>query len=277
MGQHDAPAAVLDERLLARAVDENVYALFRSMQLLDGAAVEDFGHIGRHHAWPTNPMFAGAWGSGAATAAVEEIVAVEEWLRTRGAPFGFWWACGASADVSVGNALVDRGWAPFDLGAPGMVADLDHLDRSVVERVPDDFEIRQAATRPELEDFASVFVASFGVPAFAAQAWVDATDALGSRAPWQILIGRCDGVPVAATIAFGGGGVASVFGVGVVPERRGQGLGAAITLAGYDLLQERGYRYGVLFATPEGEPVYAKLGFRHTGRGVSRWLWRAEA
>ena len=69
--------------------------------------------------------------------------------------------------------------------------------------------------------------------------------------------------------------MASVFGVGVVPEARGLGLGASITLAGYSVLRERGYRYGVLFATPEGEPVYRRLGFRHAGVGVSRSLWRA--
>jgi ribosomal protein S18 acetylase RimI-like enzyme len=68
-----------------------------------------------------------------------------------------------------------------------------------------------------------------------------------------------------------------VFGLGVVPGARGQGLGASITLAGFAEARDRGYRHGVLFATDEGVPVYRRLGFEDCGVGISRWLWRPEA
>jgi hypothetical protein len=36
-----------------------------------------------------------------------------------------------------------------------------------------------------------------------------------------------------------------------------------------------GYRYGVLFATELGAPVYRRIGFHDINAGMSRYLWRA--
>ena len=76
-----------------------------------------------------------------------------------------------------------------------------------------------------------------------------------------MVLGRLNGEPVATTITFYGAGVATVFGLRVVPGARGQGLGASITLAGFAEARDRGYRHGVLFATHEGVPVYRRIGF----------------
>jgi len=63
--------------------------------------------------------------------------------------------------------------------------------------------------------------------------------------------------------------------VATAPEARGQGIGAAITLIAYDEARQLGYQHGVLFGTPLGIPVYQRIGFRHVGATISRYLWRA--
>lgn len=55
---------------------------------------------------------------------------------------------------------------------------------------------------------------------------------------------------------------------------RGKGIGAAITLIAYQDAKAQGYRYGVLFSSELGKPVYQRIGFKDTGLGISRYLWR---
>ncbi|NPV56120.1 MAG: GNAT family N-acetyltransferase [Anaerolineae bacterium] len=52
----------------------------------------------------------------------------------------------------------------------------------------------------------------------------------------------------------------------VAPEARGRGIGAAITRHLMDDLHRQGCCRLLLVATPLGEPVYTRLGFRVTGR-----------
>jgi hypothetical protein len=49
------------EAELVIAVHENLYALFRSMQILPLSEVAERDKISYHHAFPINPMFKGAW------------------------------------------------------------------------------------------------------------------------------------------------------------------------------------------------------------------------
>ena len=90
---------------------------------------------------------------------------------------------------------------------------------------------------------------------------------------WRLYVGYLNGRPVATNILFNGAGVASVYGVGTLPEARGKGIGAAITLKPLLDARAQGYRYGVLFATEMGVPVYRRLGFREVGCTIGRYLW----
>jgi GNAT superfamily N-acetyltransferase len=259
------------------AVLDNLFALFRSMAaVLPGGELEESELVSRHHAFPSNPMFKAVWGLGGSVGEADEAV-VESlaWLESRGAPFAF---------VVTGSGYEPEG-LPERLGArlltwdrdsPAMVAELDRLDWDALERVPDGLAIERVRDDEGLGDFARMFVEAFGAPEPAAQAWVDATKSVGiEAAPWQILVARLRGEPVATTIVWNGAGVASVFAVGTVEAARGQGIGAAITLAGFDVGRSLGFRHGVLFSTELGLPVYRRIGLRETGSGVSRWLWRA--
>jgi GNAT superfamily N-acetyltransferase len=282
------------EAELAAAVEENLFALFRAMAatLPGGELVED-EKLSYHLTFPSNPMFKGVWrtrlSAGEADAAIDETIA---WFQARHAPFIFWWTGPGTTPDDLGERLVARGLLSMEaqmqelapgivsteLGAPGMVADLQQMNEAALTQVPPGFTISEVQDEASLYDFKRVFIESYEIPEWAAQAWVAATLRIGlGRTPWQMYLGRLNGEPVATNMLFNGGGVAGVYAVGTVASARGRGIGGAITLK--PLLKARdegGYRYAVLFATEMGIHTYQRIGFRHCGARINRYLWRNE-
>jgi ribosomal protein S18 acetylase RimI-like enzyme len=279
VNQLDTPREDLSERELALAVEESLHDLFRAMAQLPGAELEERDDYSRHLAFPPNPMFKGVWGTRLVAddvhAAAEEVLA---WYRERDAPFVFWWSGPTTEPRDLGARLEPHGFAPFELDAQGQVAELRSLDWGALARAPGALRVERVVDDAGLETFGRTFVEAFGVPEWAGAAWVDATRSFGvGRAPWDLYVGRLDGRPVATSMLFCGAGVATAFGVGALEEARGQGIGAAVTLAGLADARDAGYRYAVLFATELGAPVYRRIGFRDADATISRWIWFAEA
>ena len=270
------PALDLSEEQLRVAFAENLFDLFRAMGALPNAVVEESDSGGRHLAFPANPMFKGVWRSrlsaDQADAAIDGTVS---WLSSQDASLAFWWVDSDATPVDLGDRLQAQGWVPWELQAPGMAARLEELDFAALGRVGGDYRQTRVRDEAALDDFRRAFVAGFEVPDWAAAAWVEATLAFGiDQAPWRCYVGYLDGEPVASNMLFNGAGVASVFGVAVTPGARGRGIGAAVTLAAYEEAQALGYRYGVLFATELGAPVYRRIGFRDVEATMSRYLWQ---
>jgi ribosomal protein S18 acetylase RimI-like enzyme len=283
------------EAELAAAVEENLFALFRAMAAtLPGGELVEGEKLSYHLTFPSNPMFKGVWrtrlSAGEADAAIDETIA---WFQARHAPFIFWWTGPGTTPDDLGERLVARGLLSMEaqmqelapgivsteLGAPGMVADLHQMNEAALTQVPPGFTISEVQDEASLYDFKRVFIESYEIPEWAAQAWVDATLRIGlGRTPWKMYLGRLNGEPVATNMLFNGGGVASVYAVGTVASARGRGIGGATTLK--PLLEARdegGYRYAVLFATEMGIHTYQRIGFRHCGARINRYLWRNES
>jgi ribosomal protein S18 acetylase RimI-like enzyme len=276
---------------LATAVEENLFALFRAMAAtLPGSELVEGEKLSYHLTFPTNPMFKGVWRTHLATGEVDS--AIDEtlaWFEARQAPFLFWWTGPGTTPRDLGERLMARGLLSMEgqmqilapgivqteLGAPGMAADLRHMNEAALTQVPPGFTIEVVQDEAALYDFKAVFIESYEIPEWAGQAWVEATLRLGiGRTPWQMYLGRLNGEPVATNMLFAGAGVASVYAVGTVPAARGQGIGGAITLKPLLDAREMGYRYAVLFSSEMGIRTYERLGFRHCGIRINRYLWR---
>jgi ribosomal protein S18 acetylase RimI-like enzyme len=170
-----------------------------------------------------------------------------------------------------------RGIIQTEAGAPGMVADLHQMNEALLGQAPSGFTIEEIASEQALQGFKKVFIESYEIPEWAAQAWVDAAMNLGlGRTPWKMYLGRLDGEPVATNMLFNGGGVASVYAVATLPSARGKGIGSAITLKPLLSARDQGYRYAVLFSSEMGIHVYERIGFRLTNTRINRYLWRSQ-
>jgi GNAT superfamily N-acetyltransferase len=279
-----------DDLRLGAAVQDNLHALFRSMAAHLGGTLQETETIHYHLTAPSNPMFKGVWRTRMTEADADSVISETlAWFQSQGAPYLFWWTGMGDTPADIGQRLLDRGLQSYeaqmatfapgihaaDVGAPSMACDLHRVDETLLTKTPSGYRMDTARTLGDLLAFKEVFMASYGVPEWAAQAWVDATLETGIEdAPWTIFVGRQDGIPVAITILFKGAGVASVYGVGTIPSARGRGIGAAITLKPLLDARAQGYRYGVLFATEMGVSVYKRIGFRVVPGRINRFLWR---
>lgn len=270
------PRSDLSEDELSHAFADNLFELFRAMTYLPGAELDESSQLSCHLAPPFSPMFKGIWRSRLAEHEADgAIVKVVDWFKRRSAPFAFWWLDSRATPVNLAERLQAHGFVPWEEHALGMAAELSALKYELMANVPQGYTQERVADEQGLIDFKTAFVNGFEVPEWAGQAWVDATLAFGiENAPWQCYVGRLNGTPVASSILFNGAGVASVFGVATVALARGKGIGAAITLIAYEQARLIGYRYGVLFGTELGVPVYHRIGFRDGGSTMSRYLWR---
>ena len=264
------------ESQLADAVHENLYALFRSMSVLPNYESVETDKLCYHHAFPNNPIFKGIWGARMApnevADAVDEAVA---WFDQHGASEFFWWTDAQTKPTGLSDYLIERGFDGNPVGEPGMVADLNALNEDV--QVLDDFTIVQAVEQKALTHWRDAFAASYNIPAFVGQAWVDATVSAGPmKAPWKMYVGYLNEKPVATSLLFNGAGVAGVYAVGTLPEARRKGIGTAITLQPLLDAREEGYHYAVLFSSRIGYSVYQRLGFREVENKIGIYIWEKD-
>lgn len=263
------------EAQLAAATEANLHAWFRAMATLPGATLEEGAQFSRHHAFPINPMFKGVWNVRLAEADVEAgIKESVAWFKTHNAPFAFWWTSNRTGPANQHEQLLAHGFAPFEIDAPAMVADLTAMNRSI--NPPANLRIERVTNETLLQLWKQTFVTAYQVPEWAGQAWAEATLALGfENAPWNQYVALLNDEPVAEGMLFCGGGVAGLVALATLPAHRRKGIGSAVQLARIQDAQALGYRYAVLFASQMGYSAYQKLGFRDTGVRVSRYLWRA--
>ncbi|MCX6059407.1 MAG: GNAT family N-acetyltransferase [Chloroflexi bacterium] len=255
------------EEYLTFAVHENLYALFRSMQVLPGCELVESDKLSYHHAFPTNPMFKGIWRTRLSDEEIEtEISKAVSWFNQHEAPYFFWWTDSQTQPGDLAERLLKHGFDGNLEGDPGMAMDLHSLKEV---STPDGYTIVQAVDQTTLKDWREVFATAFEMPLSGAQAWVDAILSIGGEnAPWQMYVGYLEGAPVATSILFKGAGVAGIYGVGTLLKARNRGIGTAITMKPLLDARTEGFRFAVLFATRMGYPVYEKIGFHEVANKI---------
>ena len=269
------PLTAASDAMLAAAVEENLFALFRAIAMLPSGEIVEGERLSYHFAFPNAPMCKGIWGSRLSADkvdnAIEQMVA---WFQAKGAPFAAWWYNQNPQPANLFERLKAHGFEQ-DYEAPGMAIDLETLDESFL--LSNELSIVSALDDKTLQDWVTVLCASYDMPVFAAQAWTDATKSFGAENPqWRLYVGYWQGRPVATNLLFNGAGVAGLYCVGTIPEARGKGFGKAITLKPLLDARAEGYRYGVLFASEEGLPMYQRLGFRLVDILIGRYMWYKE-
>jgi ribosomal protein S18 acetylase RimI-like enzyme len=173
--------------------------------------------------------------------------------------------------AGLGELLVRHGLACVE-NEPGMAIDLLTLGDGLT--TPPALAIERVGDVEGLRQWCDIFALAFGLPDGAMEAMLDVEVDLGAgRYSWRRLyVGRLRGEPVATSLLFLGAGVAGIYGVGTVPDARGQGIGKAMTVVPMLEARAMGYRIGVLHASSMGLGVYRQLGFREYCR-LCRYVW----
>lgn len=155
-----------------------------------------------------------------------------------------------------------------------MAADLMALPEDLP--FPTGLEIVPVENGETLQQWIHVASIGFDVPEEYEKVWYDFFVEAVFDLPFRTYLALLNGRPVATSQLFLSAGVAGIYNVTCIPEARGQGIGAAITLAPALAARGMGYRIGILQASDLGARVYRRLGFQDFGKR-SIFLWENDA
>lgn len=249
---------------MARCIEENMVACYAMLATMPngvreddgittvetGIPISDFNGVFRTHLPPDLPQ----------DQLDARIAATLRELDGSGMPYG-WHVFPSARPTTLPDRLRARG---LHLGytSPGMAVDLQALDESTP--APEGLVIEPVYNEAMLSTWLRTSFAGFGLPAALEEPFNAAMSRFELRAgaPWQLYLGRVGDQPVATSMCLMMAGVAGLYTITTVVEHRGNGIGAAMTLAPLREARERGYRIGILEASKMGFPVYQRLGFQ---------------
>ncbi len=191
-----------------------------------------------------------------AEALIESRIAA---CRQRNVPM-LWWTGPSSQPADLPSRLDRHGFLLEP--AFGMAADLSvespppAADPAVVIEAVED-----AST---MEVWSRVLCDSFGAQRRFGDAFADLAVAIGldARSPFRHFLARVNGEPAATCSLFLGAGVAGIYDVATVPDRRRRGVGSLLTWTVMNEGRSRGCRTSILHSSTLGLGMYRTLGFR---------------
>ena len=187
---------------------------------------------------------------------IEEML---ELYRLRNLPM-YWWVGPASSPDDLGEHLESHGLTLEDR-APGMAVDLGLLKNL---EPPNEVRIERVNNKQILAGWIRVLTSVFGTPSECSEACLEMFDRAGYALDGKLwnYVGILGDEIVATSTVFLDGDVAGIYNVATVPEARGKGVGAAMTLAPLLKAREMGCRLGILQSSQIGYGVYKGLGFQ---------------
>lgn len=249
------------DEALVTAIRTNMSDLFRYMeQSLPGEHPRN-GRFTRWHTPPAHPWFNGVLSFGLPAEEDEEFIEqMLQYFRDKGVHTFTWWMDPPLTAVDWEPVLIKHGFG-FSKDTPGMAMDLQALPD--FPPVVDGLEIRAVADEASMRTWAYVFTLGYGMPPDWEDIIFDLWLRLGLDLPIRNYLGYLNGEPVSTSCLFLGGGAAGIYSVATLPEARGRGIGAALTVKPLQDAREMGFHLGVLQSSEMGFNVYKRLGFRH--------------
>jgi GNAT superfamily N-acetyltransferase len=179
-------------------------------------------------------------------------------------PFS-WWVGPADRPADLGDALRAAGLEAAE-SELGMAADLEAARLN--DEWPPGLRIERARTGEQVREFAAVNAANWEPPDPDVLRFYEiaAPLLLAGDAPLWLYVGYLGERAVASAELTVGGGVVGLYGISTLAGYRRRGIGTALVVRPLLDARAAGYRTAVLQASAEGAGVYARVGFRPSGR-----------
>lgn len=245
---------------MAHAVEANLFAFFQHLAAWPRVELHDDGAC----CWTLSdlpfPLFNSVLKArldGGADACIEARLRA---CGDRCVPL-LWWTGPSTTPSDLGERLQQRGF--FLEPAQGMAASLTAF--ALEAPAADGVTIAAVEDASTLRTWTRVLCHAFGAPPQFGEAFGELASSigLGPASPFRHFLARVKGEPAATCSVFLGAGVAGIYDVATIPERRRRGLGAAVTRAAMVEALARGYRMAILHSSAVGVGVYRSLGFEH--------------
>lgn len=187
----------------------------------------------------------------------EVITRAEAFFRRRGHNHCICAAVHGDADVELAAADADY----------RMVVELTAMvlqARPEPRPPPEGVELRPVGDDRTVRDFAEVSAEAFEAPDMVFATFVEPRILVAPHIAG--VVAYLEGRPVSAAAVWVSHGVAGVGFVGTRVSARGRGLGEAVTRAVTNEGFDRGARLATLQASPQGDPIYRRMGFEEISR-----------
>jgi ketosteroid isomerase-like protein len=245
-----------DERALLRAMDLNMWEMFRELiRLARGGEVRETAAF-TMAAHPEGTPFHNLVLVHEPIDADALLAEVRAFHGRRNLAFSIWTR--AHADQALDAGLRRRGLQEL-VSMPAMAL----LGDPGTRVAPPGLHIRRATDEQGRRDYLAVTTEAYAVygqpPAFTEAAFSALESVCAPHV--QGFVGYLDGKPVAAAMLWLSHGVGGINWVGTVSEHRGRGFAEAVTWAAVREGFRRGAAFANLQASPMGRPVYERMGF----------------
>lgn len=251
----------VSDKGLIHAARANICDLFRHMSISNGPEHLEKAGLTRWYSVVPHPWFNGLIANEPPTPENEAVLfdSIQYFKEKKVANITFW--VDPSVQLAGWESVISKHRFVPSKDTPGMALDLNDLNPSIPNLYG--LEIRVVEDNEAIKVWSNVFINGYGLPTawepFVYEGW----NSLGLGLPMRNYIGYLNGKPVSTSCLFLGGGAAGVYSVSTIPEARGKGIGAALTLRPLLDAREMGYRIGTLQSSEMGFKIYQTLGFRH--------------
>ncbi len=248
------------ESALLHATRANICDLFRHMSISNKPEHFEKANLTRWYSVVPHPWFTGLIANEPPTPESEAVLveSIQYFKEKKVSNFTFWVDPGIP--ISDWAYVMSKHGFVFTKDTPGMAVDLKDLNTSVPKI--DGLEIHAVENNETSKVWSKVFTIGYGLPAIWEPLIYETWNSLGLSFPMRNYIGYLNGKPVATSCLFLGGGAAGIYSVSTLPEARGKGIGAALTLQPLLDARDMGYHIGTLQSSDMGFKIYQKLGFR---------------